>query len=651
MIGSDVSSYSRNDRAKRVRKAVQHTLKQGSPISAIRDVHAAIKGCNPSELRQHVVRLQQFVRRGQDITSDEVLSLGGAVVCEAIRQVKGKNLYDVQLHAGVVLALGAVAEMATGEGKTLSGLFPAFLHALKGRGVHVATPNTYLATRDHAALEPILNHLGMRAGLLTEDNDQSIRSQAYACEITYGPGYGFGFDYLRDQLTLRSQTGGRLGQRIIERLHGSAPGRGTMQRGRHYVILDEIDHVLIDDAMSPLVLSSAGDGDAPDARIHREANEVGQQLTAIQHFELTAGGTDLHLTPEGIEQLYDVSTCAQDAELRRAWHEYVTLALRARYLFRRDVNYIVDDGAIRIIDGTTGRIFDDRSWNDGQHQAVEAKEGVRITEERVPLARITRQRFYRMYDCLAGMTGTASGCEQELARVYGLPVQPIPLRVESRRITMPTIVARDQDEKAKQIETDVARCVEKNQPVLVGTLNISESERIAEDLTESGMRITLLNGKQDEEEASIVAAAGAPGVVTIATNMAGRGTDIHIGEQSANAGGLHVVVAEFHALSRVDRQLIGRAARQGDPGSVRCFLALDDPIVRTSAPWIVRWLHRNLERGTIDQRQLDRMIARVQASNQRRQSQIRLQMLRQDLAQQKLVAPKTTSANINVQAA
>lgn len=615
-------------------------------VDAIRCAHQAIQGCDRGALRQHTNQLRTFVRRGAAVDSPKVIAFGGAIACEAVSQVLGKSLYDVQLIAGVILCHGAVAEMQTGEGKTLSGLMPAVVHALSGRGVHVATPNSYLAERDFETLRPVIEHLGMTAGCLTDEADQASRAAAYQCDITYAPGYAFGFDYLRDQLTLRSVAAGRLGEQLRLRLRGAAGCTPLLQRGRCCAILDEIDHVLIDDALSPLLLSASTDGDAPDATIHLAARELAAALTAGTDYRIAAAGGTVELTPCGIETVYADTRCSRAAELRRAWHEYVLLALRANYQFERDVHYIVTAGKLRLIDASTGRVFDDRTWNDGQHQAIQAKEGLQITAEPAALARITRQRFYRMYDVLCGMTGTASGCAAELKEFYQLAVAAVPLRVSSRRQVLPAVICRDADEKLDRIAAETLACQQRGQPVLIGTHSIADSQRLAEHFESQGLPFALLNGKQDACEAEVVAAAGRCGAVTIATNLAGRGTDIHLDSAAAKAGGLHVIVSQHHALDRVDRQLVGRAARQGDPGSVRFYYALDDPLIR-EAPWIARWLERRIATPDLQRvsHRLANMIAKRQQINQRLQAGLRRSLLQQDLATQKLIVkPRTRSA-------
>ncbi|WP_417730040.1 preprotein translocase subunit SecA [Rosistilla oblonga] len=618
-------------------------------VAAIRDAQRAIHGSDQATLQAHVARLRTFVQRGDAVASPTVLALGGALVCEAVQQVLGKSLYDVQLTAGLILAHGAVAEMQTGEGKTLSGLMPAVLHALAGRGVHVATPNSYLAERDFQMLRPVIEHLGLTAGCLRDETEQSARADAYRCDITYAPGYAFGFDYLRDQMTLRSASGGRLGDQLRQRLRGTAPSTRLLQRGRRCAILDEIDHVLIDDAVSPLILSGTADREAPDAAIHRAAKQIADALVPAQHFDLARDGSGLELRPAGIEAIYADAALANDPQLRRAWHGYVQLALRASHQFQRDVHYIVTAGKVRIIDASTGRIFEDRTWNDGQHQAIEAKEGLRITSEQTALARITRQRFFRLYDVLCGMTGTANGCAEELKEFYQLPVVAVPLRVPSRRRTLPTISCRGEEEKLDRIVDEARQCQQRSQPVLIGTHSIADSQRLAERFEKAGLQFALLNGKQDADEAELIAAAGRAGTITIATNLAGRGTDIHLDDAAIAAGGLHVIVSQHHAIDRVDRQLVGRSARQGDPGSVRFYCTLEDPIVR-QAPWIARWLERRItdpQTASQDQdfsQRLAPMIAKQQDRNQRQQSNLRRELLERDLATQNLIVkPRTRS--------
>ncbi|MEZ6088038.1 MAG: hypothetical protein R3C05_08440 [Pirellulaceae bacterium] len=541
-------------------------------VTSMQELQKVLEGCDRRTLCEHLAQVRQFLRQGETLTHPKILGLTGAVVYEAVRQVLGVTLYDVQQIAGIVLCHGAVAQMQTGEGKTLSGLMPTIAFALLGRGVHVATPNSYLATRDFQLLQPVIEHLGLTVGLLTEEISLSERRHAYDCDITYAPAYVYGFDYLRDQVALQQRRSPFLGHRVQQRLRGNFPETTLMQRGRKHAILDEIDHVLIDDALSPLVLSSNSNEVALDADIHQAAKVIAQTLTEGKDFGKSQGTSAMTLTPAGIQQVYADARYGGDARLQRAWHEYVQLALRAMHHFRRDVHYIVDHGKLKLIDAGTGRLFADRSWSDGQHQAVQCKENLLVTQQPVELARITRQRFFRMYDRLSGMTGTARGCADELQDVYKLPVIEVPLRFPNRRKRLPTIIARDADAKASQILAEAVQCHQRRQPVLIGTHSIQQSEQLARVFESHELPFRLLNGKQDAEEADIIAAAGRAGAITIATHLAGRGTDIKLDERARSgrsARDRRSVPSDRPNGPAVD-WTFGKAGRSGKLPSLRC---------------------------------------------------------------------------------
>ena len=574
-----------------------------------------------------------------------LLTLAGAGVIAAVRQTLGLNLFDVQLHAGVIVSRGAVAEMQTGEGKTLSVAFPAYFKAIAGRGVHVATPNDYLARRDFQKLSPVFRALGLSTGLLDDKATPEQSQSAYLADITYGPGHAFGFDYLRDQLTLERMSQYGVGHQIYTEItaNESQQKNVLLQRGLHAAIIDEIDHVLIDDATSPLVLSGSGEGESPDADVHRAAVMSARQLERTTDFLLH--GRSVELTDSGYRRIYDDAAMTTHHALVRPWHEYVILAIRVRYFYVRDVHYVIADNSVQIVDESTGRIFTDRSWSEGLHQAVEASEGLSIRPENKTLARITRQRFYRYYDWLGGMTGTATGCDREFETVYGLPVAVVPLRMESKRKLLEPRLAISREEKIDAIVEEVQSVQAQGRAVLIGTLNIAESIAISEGLTQSGLAHQLLNGIQDADEASVVASAGEEGAITVATNLAGRGTDIGLAPSVAEAGGLHVIVTENHVLTRVDRQLIGRCARCGDPGTARVFVSAEDSLVQDHAPWIARAIsrwHRTGRRGDL---QMDRRIKRAQTEKQRGAASMRWQLLQCDRDDEQLFKKSNPAPN------
>ncbi len=505
-----------------------------------------------------------------------------AVVCEAAKRALGIQLFDVQILAGLTLSQGRIAEMATGEGKTLTAALPAAIYSLFGLGVHVSTSNGYLAERDCQQLRPLFETLGLTVGCLTDDQCTPEKQVAYRCDITYGPGYEFGFDYLRDQVQLRQGVHRRLGQTFLDvmRNHQAVDFR-SIQRPLAIAIVDEIDNVLIDDAVSPLLLSDTPSGIATDAQAHLAAHQVANQLQPRIDFEVTASTGSIQLTPIGLERIWTNSDAIPLKCVLRPWQNYIEQALRARVLFQRDVDYVIQKDKIAIVDSTTGRIFSERIWRDGLHQAVEAKEQLPITAEMKGAARITRQRFFQLYRRLCGMTGTAIGSEQEFCELYGLNVTAIPPRLPNLRVQLPSRFFSHQEAKWSAIASEVQQLHRRHQPVLIGTRSIAKSEQMAHSLKRLGLPFELLNGKQDADEAAIVSNAGRHGAITIATNMAGRGTDIRPDDVALKAGGLCVIATEHHDVQRIDRQLIGRSARQGERGCARLFVSADDDLLST----------------------------------------------------------------------
>ncbi len=540
--------------------------------------------------------LQQRVQSGADPASKQVLIEGFALVTESARRVLGISYYDVQLLAGLALSRGRIAEMQTGEGKTFVAALPAFIHALHGEGVHVLTVNDYLAQRDFEQMGPVFELLGMSAGFLKPSASPDDKRAAYACDITYGPGYEFGFDYLRDQAAMLNQRRPRLGERFSKRLRGEQESAvASIQRPFHFCVIDEIDSVLIDEATTPLLLSEGAPDRLPDNTAFLIAKETAESLTADRDYLMDAKGQRVSLTSEGIQTIAEAGELAAGHVLLRPWSLYVRQALHAERLLKRDVDYVVDEKeqTVLLVDKNTGRIFPDRCWRDGLHQAVQAKEGLPITPEQQPVGHITRQRFFQLYPGRCGMTGTAAGNESELQYFYRLPITVIPTRKRNRRLSLTTRYFADTTTKSAAIIDEVQRVHATGQPILVGTRTIEISEAFAEQLGEKQIPFCLLNGKQDDEEASIIARAGEVGAVTIATNMAGRGTDIKLGPGAERLGGLHVIGTERHESPRVDRQLVGRAARQGDPGSYQFFVAADDQLVAMYAPALVNRLKRS----------------------------------------------------------
>jgi preprotein translocase subunit SecA len=562
-------------------------------VRSIRRAAADLEPLPETQLRHRADELRSLVEAGRSAMSPDVLVPSFALVNEAARRTIGITFYDVQLLAGLALTRGAVAQMQTGEGKTFVAALPAFVHALVGRGVHVMTSNSYLAERDHKLMSPVFECLGMSVGRLQQQSAPAQKQAAYASDVTYGPGYEFGFDYLRDQVMLRRSEESRLGQTLLSRLRGAgAAPQQRVQRGLACAIVDEVHHVLIDDAGSPLIISQATADTAEDAQAHLLARSLVPDLREGGDYRFDAAAGLAQLTSRGSEIVHSDEYPVPWKVLLRPWSEYVEQALRVELLMRRDVHYVVQEGEVRVVDESTGRIFAERSWRDGLHQAIEAKEGVTITADKRSIARITRQRFFRLYDRRCGMTGTAVGSEAEFREFYGLNVVVIPLHKPGRRTVCPSRCFADDNAKWSAVVEEVRQVHASGRPVLVGTRSIVDSETLAQRLQDRDVPHLLLNGVQDADEAGIVAQAGRSYAVTIATNMAGRGTDIKLGRGVAEKGGLHVIATQRHSSRRIDRQLIGRCARQGDPGSARFFLSADDEIIRTHRPWLARTMRR-----------------------------------------------------------
>jgi preprotein translocase subunit SecA len=501
------------------------------------------------------------------------------------------------------------------------------------------TPNSYLAERDHDLLFPAFRLLGMDLGLLPEQAAQSDKRRVYACDVTYGTGYEFGFDYLRDQLALQRNARRELGIEIIGHLQGHRdPTSSIAQRGHPCAIIDEIDNVLMDDAGSPLVLSDSSADGALDADVYRVARSVISRLDDHSDFGFDPATGVVRLTRLGLERIYQDDIPIPFDQLQRTWTEYMEQTLRAEFLMHRDVHYIVRDGAIQIVDSSTGRIFSDRTWRDGLHQAVEAKEGLTITAEKQSLAQITRQRYFRRYEKLCGMSGTAIECRDEFRQVYRLEIRSIPLRIPSQRQIWPTRFFDTTTAKRRAIVRSIVEVHATGRPILVGTRSIQDSEHISELLNRTGIDCQLLNGRQDAEEAAIIAQAGRIGMITIATNLAGRGTDIRLEAGVAPLGGLHVIATEYHESTRVDRQLIGRCARHGDPGSGQIFAALDDSLIRAYGPWLRESMSGFADANGELNHDLTNQIKRIQKSAERNQFASRCRLLRHDEARESLFA-------------
>ena len=506
-----------------------------------------------------VAKTDEFKRRLQKgETLDDILPEAFAVVREASKRVLGMRHFDVQLIGGICLHRGNIAEMRTGEGKTLVATLPVYLNALTGNGVHVVTVNDYLATRDSEQMGRLYNFLGLSTGLIVANLDYNQRKEAYACDITYGTNNEFGFDYLRDNMVSDVSQ--------------------MVQRPLNYAIVDEVDSILIDEARTPLIIS--GPGQRSTDNYYKLAKIVPHLVKdedyTIDEKQKTIAPTDSGIAKVekmlGVENLYD----AENIEL----NHLLCASLRAYAMMHRDTDYVVKDGEVVIVDEFTGRLMFGRRYSDGLHQAIEAKEGLKVERESQTLASITFQNYFRMYKKLAGMTGTAKTEEKEFIDIYGLEVLPIPPNKPLARVDLPDQIFKTKAAKYRAVVRNAVERHQTGQPILIGTTSITQSEELSDMLLRAGVPHKVLNAKHHEKEAEIVANAGQMGMVTIATNMAGRGTDITLGEGVPELGGLAILGTERHESRRIDNQLRGRAGRQGDPGSSQFFLSLEDDLMR-----------------------------------------------------------------------
>ncbi|MDR7928109.1 preprotein translocase subunit SecA [Acidithiobacillus thiooxidans] len=580
---------SRNERLIKKARAVV------ARINALEEQYQAM---DDTSLAGQTALFKERIARGESL--DALLPEAFAVVREATRRVIGMRHYDVQLIGGYMLHEGKIAEMRTGEGKTLVATLPAYLNALSGKGVHVITVNDYLASRDAQWVAKVHNFLGLSVGTIISDLATEDRRAAYAADITYGTNNEFGFDYLRDNMAFSPAD--------------------RVQRGLHYAIIDEVDSILIDEARTPLIISGPTE---ENTDLYFRVDKLVGQFVVEEDYTVDEKAKQVMLTEEGIEKaerlmaehglltednLYDLANVTLVHHLNQA--------LRAHVIYHRETDYIVRDGEVCIVDEFTGRMMTGRRWSDGLHQAVEAKEGVEVQNENQTLASITFQNYFRMYDKLSGMTGTADTEAFELNQIYNLEVVVIPTHKPVRRLDMADLIYRTAQEKWTAIVEDIRDCHQRGQPVLVGTTSIEHNEFLSHLLKQAKIPHEVLNAKQHQREAEIIAQAGTPGAVTIATNMAGRGTDIVLGgnvghqvdmvladpdmdeerkseraeslkngwqglhDRAIEAGGLHIIGTERHESRRVDNQLRGRSGRQGDPGTTRFYLCLEDPLMR-----------------------------------------------------------------------
>ncbi|UFN70016.1 preprotein translocase subunit SecA [Vibrio alginolyticus] len=638
---------SRNDRTlRRLRKIVKEINNYEPTFEALSD----------EELKAKTVEFRERLEKGE--TLDKLLPEAFATVREASKRVYGMRHFDVQLIGGMVLNAGQIAEMRTGEGKTLTATLPAYLNALAGKGVHIVTVNDYLAKRDAETNRPLFEFLGMTVGVNVPNMPPQEKKEAYQADILYGTNNEFGFDYLRDNMAFRSED--------------------RVQRDRFFAVVDEVDSILIDEARTPLIISGpAEDSSELYTRINlliphlkKQDKEDSEEYRGDGHYTVDEKSKQVYLTETGQEYVEEMlvknglmeegDTLYSPANISMLHH--VNAALRAHVLFERNVDYIVtDEGEVVIVDEHTGRTMPGRRWSEGLHQAVEAKEGVKIQNENQTLASITFQNYFRLYEKLSGMTGTADTEAFEFQSIYGLETVVIPTNKPMIRNDMPDVVYRTEAEKFSAIIEDIKERVAKGQPTLVGTVSIEKSELLSNALKKAKIKHNVLNAKFHEKEAEIVAEAGMPGAVTIATNMAGRGTDIVLGgswqskvealekptqeqidaikaewkvvhDQVLEAGGLHIIGTERHESRRIDNQLRGRSGRQGDAGSSRFYLSMEDSLLRIfTSDRMASLIQSGMEEGeAIESKMLSRSIEKAQRKVEGRNFDIRKQLLEYD---------------------
>jgi len=627
-------------------------------VVAINELEAETRALSDAQLRARTAEFKTQLDQGA--TLDDILNPVFATAREAARRTVGLRPYDVQLMGGIVLHQGRIAEMKTGEGKTLMATMPVYLNALSGKGAHVVTVNDYLARRDSEWMGAVYQFLGMEVGVIQHDIPDPERKAAYRADITYGTNNEFGFDYLRDNMKFELAS--------------------MVQRGHNYAIVDEVDSILIDEARTPLIISGPSEESIdkyyqinrviPKLVQGEETEHPDGSKTTTGDYLIDEKGRSVALTDEGVakvEHLLNVENLYDPINME--FLHGVSQALRAHTLFQLDVDYLIKDGEVVIVDEFTGRMMTGRRWSDGLHQAVEAKEGVRIKQENQTLATITFQNYFRMYDKLAGMTGTADTEAAEFGQIYKLEVVVIPTNKPMVRDDRPDLVFRTAGEKWEAVVEEIRECHEQGQPALVGTVSIEKSEMLSKLLKRRGVPHVVLNAKYHEREASIVAQAGRKGMVTIATNMAGRGTDIVLGgnpeglarseadpdkeaeayaaaleryrgickqetQEVLAAGGLHILGTERHESRRIDNQLRGRSGRQGDPGSSRFYLSLEDDLMRIfGATDRVKSLMGKLgmqEGEAIENRMVSRSIERAQKQVEGRNFEIRKHLLEYD---------------------
>lgn len=578
-------------------------------VAEINAYESEIAGLTDEELRAKTVEFQDKIKAGASL--DDILPEAFAVVREAAGRVLGMRHYDVQLMGGIALHEGKIAEMKTGEGKTLVATSTAYLNALSGKGVHIVTVNDYLAKRDSEWMGQIYRFLGLEVGLILHETDYEERKAAYNADITFGTNNEFGFDYLRDNMVYSEEQ--------------------MVQRPLNYAIVDEVDSILIDEARTPLIIS--GVGDKPTSTYYSFARLV-ERLKPEEDYQVDEKAHAVSITEAGVaktENMLGVDNLYEDIHMDLV--HYLNQALRAKALMKKEKDYVVMDGKVVIVDEFTGRLMEGRRYSDGLHQAIEAKEGLKIENESQTLASITFQNYFRMYEKLSGMTGTAKTEEDEFIQIYGLEVVVIPTNKPMQRIDNSDVVYKNVQAKYRAVIEEIVEKYNLGQPVLVGTVSIEKSEQLSNMLKKRGVPHHVLNAKYHAREAEIIKDAGQKGAVTIATNMAGRGTDIVLGEGVTELGGLHIIGTERHESRRIDNQLRGRSGRQGDPGSSRFYLSLEDDLMRVFGSDNIAGLLDKLgfeEDEPIEHRMITRAIESAQKKVEAKNFSIRKQVLSYD---------------------
>lgn len=584
-------------------------------VDKIEALEEKMQAMSDEELQGMTAIFKERLHNGETI--DDILAEAFAVAREASRRILGMRQYRVQLIGGIVLHQGKIAEMKTGEGKTLVAIAPVYLNALSGDGAHVITVNDYLAQRDKEQMQPVYEFLGMSVGVIIQDQDPTLRKAQYNCDIVYGTNNEFGFDYLRDNMVVKKED--------------------KVQRDLNFAIVDEVDSILIDEARTPLIISGPGD---ESTSLYEQANVLIETLKE-EDYEIDEKDNYANLTESGLkkaESFFGLEnlTHVNNIEI----YHHINQALRAHKLMDKDVDYVIKDGEILIVDEFTGRIMDGRRYSDGLHQAVEAKERVEIKNESKTMATVTFQNFFRLYKKLSGMTGTAKTEETEFESTYNMNVIQIPTNRPVIRADLQEKVFRTEKAKYDAVVEEIERIHKTRQPILVGTVSIDKSEMLSELLNKRGIKHQVLNAKQHDKEAAIVAKAGKLDSVTIATNMAGRGTDIALGagdkeeeEQVKALGGLYVIGTERHETRRIDNQLRGRSGRQGDPGTSRFFVSLEDEVIKLYGGKSIEKIMSRMkgeENEALESKNLSKNIERAQRAIEGKNFEIRKNVLKYD---------------------